>query len=244
MIVAQLSDIHATGSDEPLGLLGRVLAWLRPLAPDAIIISGDLAEEEHGRSYKAIRERLDAFGSPFYLVPGNVDDHGGLRQVFGDRFGWSDGTPLNVVGRVGQRLRLIGLDVTVRGSHHGDAEPALEWLAAELNRDGPPALIFQHQHPFHCGIDGKDRNMCQNAEALARVIQEARDPVLALTCGHVHRPMFTRFADRQATLCPSIARANRMKLDGRETSISDPPGLMLHHLQESRLVSHVVMVGS
>lgn len=243
MIIAQLSDIHADGSDEAVERLDRVLHWLEPLAPDAIIVSGDLAEAQHDHSYRAVRERLDASGSPFYAVPGNVDDQNDIRRAFGDRFGWSDSEPLNVVARIGEHFRLIGLDVTVRGAAHGDAEPVLEWLAAELNRDGPPALIFQHQHPFRCGLDGKDRNMCQSADALARVIEEAHDPVVALTCGHVHRPMFTRFAGRPATLCPSITRANRMKLDGKESDISDPPGLMLHHFTEGRLVSHVVMVG-
>jgi hypothetical protein len=65
---------------------------------------------------------------------------------------------------------------------------------------------------------------------------------MALTCGHVHRPMFTRFAGLPATMAPSVARANRLRLDGKESLISDPPGLLLHHVQESRLVSHVVMV--
>ena len=44
MIVAQLSDIHADGSSAALDRLDRVLAWLKTIAPDAIIVSGDLAE--------------------------------------------------------------------------------------------------------------------------------------------------------------------------------------------------------
>lgn len=243
MIVAQLSDIHADGSGDRLDRLDRVLRWLRPMRPEAIIVSGDLAENEYQASYKAVHDRLDATGSPFFLVPGNVDEHGDMRREFGQRFDWpEDERALNCSGRVGAGLRVIGLDVTVQGGHHGDAAPVLEWLAAELNAGGPPALIFQHQHPFRCGIEGKDQNMCRGAEALARVIDEAHDPVVALTCGHVHRPMFTRFAGRPATMCPSVTRANRLRLDGKEPEISDPPGLLLHHFQDDRLVSHVVMV--
>lgn len=243
MIIAQLSDIHADGSGDRLDRLDRVLRWLRPMRPDAIIVSGDLAENEHRSSYKAVHDRLDATGAPFYVVPGNVDEHGEMRREFGQRFDWpEEGRTLNCSGRAGGRLRIIGLDVTVAAAHHGDAAPVLEWLAVELNAGGPPALIFQHQHPFKCGIEGKDQNMCRNAEALARVINEAHDPVVGLTCGHVHRPMFTRFAGRPATMCPSVTRANRLRLDGREPEISDPPGLLLHHFEDDRLVSHVVMV--
>lgn len=242
MIVAQLSDIHADGSEGPLERLDKVLRWLRPMQPDAIIVSGDLAELEHRRSYGEVRDRLEATEAPFYVVPGNVDDHHEMRVAFGSRFEWPDEDHLNCTARVGPGLRVIGLDVTVAGAHHGDAVPVLEWLAEELNTGGPPVLVFQHQHPFLCGIGGKDRNICRGGEELAQVIDEARDPVVALTCGHVHRPMFTRFAGRPATMCPSVARANRLRLDGKDPEISDPPGLLLHHFEDDRLVTHVVMV--
>lgn len=242
MIIAQLSDIHADGSSRPLARLDSVLSWLEPLQPDAIIVSGDLAEASHEQSYAEVRDRLEAAGRPFFVVPGNVDEPSAMRRVFGDRFDWPDTGKLNCAATISDELRVIGLDVTVAGAHHGDAEPVLAWLEAQLSAGGPPALIFQHQHPFLCGIDGKDRNTCRNQEALARVINGARDTVLGLTCGHVHRPMFTRFAGLPATMAPSVARANQIRLDGKEAFIADPPGLMLHHLQGGRLVSHVVMV--
>ena len=243
MIVAQLSDIHADGSAARLERLDQVLAWLKPMRPDAILVSGDLAEDAYGASYGAVADRLNSLGSPSYVVPGNVDDHVEMGKVFGPMMGWTSARPLNCVGVVGGDLRVIGLDVTVAGAHHGDAGPVLDWLAAELDKDGPPALIFQHQHPFPCGIDDKDRNICRNAERLAQVIVTARSPVLGLTCGHVHRPMFTQFADRPATMAPSVTRANRLRLDGRDPAISDPPGLLLHHVRDGRLVTHVVTVG-
>lgn len=242
MIIAQLSDIHADGSDEALQRLDRVLDWLGPLAPDAVIISGDLAEADQHRSYREIGSRLEALGSPFVIVPGNVDDHGLMRAVFGDQFAWGQHGPLNHVVTIGGLIRLIGLDVTVANAHHGNAMPILPWLDEQLASGGPPALIFQHQHPFLCGIDGKDRNICMGGAALAQVIEGAGDAVLGLTCGHVHRAMFTRFAGKPATMAPSVARANRLRLDGREPQISDPPGLLIHHLADDRLVSHVVMV--
>lgn len=243
MIIAQLSDIHANGSEDALLRLDRVLAWLEPMQPDAIIVSGDLAEMSHEQNYGKIRARLEAVETPFFVVPGNVDDPAIMRRVFGDRFTWPDAGKLNCSAGISREVRVIGLDVTVSGAHYGDAGPILDWLAAELNTGGPPALIFQHQHPFFCGIDGKDHNICHNQEALSQVIGKAKDTVLGLTCGHVHRPMFTCFAGLPATMAPSVARANRLRLDGKESAISDPPGLMLHHLQEDRLVNHVVMVG-
>lgn len=241
MIVAQLSDIHADGSDGRLERLDKVVRWLRPMRPDAVIVSGDLAEAQFERSYAEVRERLEGVGCPYFVVPGNVDDHPQMRTAFADRYGWTTDRPLNVSGQA-ERLRLVGLDVTVEGGHHGDAEPVLDWLAATLAADRLPTLIFQHQHPFRTGIDNKDRNICFGGEQLASVIAGAGDTVIGLTCGHVHRPLFTSFASRQATMAPSVTRANRLRLDGKESDIVDPPGLMLHHFADGQLVSHVVMV--
>ena len=241
MIVAQLSDIHANGSSDRLGRLDKVLSWLKPLGPDALVVSGDLAEDDFGRSYRSVKERLDSLGCPYFVVPGNVDDHQSMRQAFGGQFGWTSDRPLNVIGEVGG-VRLIGLDVTVEGAHHGDAAPVLDWLAEQLAGADTPTLIFQHQHPFPTGIDGKDRNVCFNGDRLAQVIETAGDAVVALTCGHVHRPLFTRFAGRQATMAPSVTKANRLRLDGKESAICDPPGLLLHHFADGRLVTHVVVV--
>ncbi len=241
MIVAQLSDIHADGSQPPLVRLDRVLAWLKPLKPDAIIISGDLAEADHAESYGRIADRLADLGASFFVVPGNVDEHGALLATFGGRMGWTTPRPLSVAGEAGP-LRLLGLDVTVSGAHHGDAAPVLTWLEEQLSADERPALIFQHQHPFPCGIDGKDRNICFNGERLAAVIEAVGNKVIGLTCGHVHRPLFTRFAGRQASMAPSVTGANRLRLDGRQAELADPPGLMIHHFADDRLVSHAVMV--
>lgn len=242
MIIAQVSDIHADGSREALERFDRVLDWLKPMKPDAVIVSGDLAEDDSAESYRAVRKRLEGVKAPFFAVPGNADDLSTMRQTFADLFGWSEGDRLNVVGQVGG-LRVIGLDVTVPLAAHGDAGPVLDWLDEQLNSGGAPALIFMHQHPFMCGVDNKDRNHCYNQEALSLVIGRAKDVVLGVTCGHVHRPLFTRFAGVPATMAPSVKKANMLRLDGKESSVVDPPGLLLHHVSEGRLVSHVVMVG-
>lgn len=243
MIIAQLSDIHANGSQRQLDRLDAVLRWLAPLQPDLIIVSGDLSEVHADDGYGAVKARLQRLGAPVHVVPGNVDDREAMRRVFGAGHGWGSEGQLNGVTTLGSEMRAIGLDVTVTGEHYGDVRPSLDWLRRELNSGGAPALIFQHQHPFLCGIDGKDRMICHGGDELAKVIEEAGDAVLGLTCGHVHRAMTTVFAGRPATMCPSVAGANRLKLDGKEPEIVDPPGLMLHHFKDGRLVSHTVMVG-
>lgn len=237
MLIAQLSDIHLDGVSS-LQRLDRVLQWVAELGPDAVAVSGDLANNSHADNYAVLKARLEAFGVPVLAVPGNVDSREAMRAVFG---GPADG-PLNRVVEVGD-VRLIGLDVIVPGAVHGDATPVLGWLEAELNSGGAPALIFLHQHPFDCGMDQYETIDCHNKEALAAVIEGARDTVLCIGCGHLHRPMFTRFAGVPAALAPPIAPAGSLVADGRKVPSTDPPGLLVHHIKGTNLVTHAISLG-
>ncbi|GLQ53541.1 metallophosphoesterase [Devosia nitrariae] len=238
MIIAQLSDIHIK-DDASLARLDQVLDWLSTLRPDAIAVSGDLANLSHQSNYEMLRARLETFGVPVLVVPGNVDNREAMRTVFG---GPQTG-PLNRVVAVADSLRLVGLDVTIPGAVHGDAAPVRDWLEHELNSGGPPALVFLHQHPFNCGMDEYETIDCRNQEALSAVIGRARDSVLGIFCGHLHRPMFARFAELPAAIAPSVAPAGKLVADGHETTTTDPPGLLVHHVKDGMLVSHMISIG-
>lgn len=237
MLIAQLSDIHLD-DDASYERLERVLHWVAELRPDAVAVSGDLANHSHRTHYVELRQRLVALGAPLLVVPGNVDSREAMREVFG---GPTDG-PLNRIIQLGG-IRLVGLDVTVPGAAHGDATPVLGWLEAELNVGRGPALIFLHQHPFDCGMDQYETIDCRNKEGLAAVIERAADKVLGIGCGHLHRPMFTRLAGVPTTLAPAVARMGGLAADGRKMPATDPPGLLVHHLKGDSLVTHVISVG-
>lgn len=235
MLIAQLSDIHLDDAAS-LERLDRVLRWVAELRPDAVAVSGDLANNSYATNYTLLQGRLEAFGVPVLVVPGNVDNREAMREVFGGPDG-----PLNRVVEVGG-IRLIGLDVIVPGAAHGDAAPVLGWLETQLNSRGAPALLLLHQHPFDCGMDQYETIDCRNKEGLAAVIEAAGDRVLGISCGHLHRPMFTRFAGVPATLAPAIAQMGGLAADGRKLPATDPPGLLVHHVKGGNLVTHVISV--
>lgn len=237
MLIAQLSDIHLDGVSS-LQRFDRVLQWVAELRPDAVAVSGDLANNSYADNYAVVKARLEALAAPLLVVPGNVDSREAMREVFG---GPAVG-PLNRAIEVGG-IRLIGLDVIVPGAAHGDATPVLGWLETELSSSGAPALIFLHQHPFDCGMDQYETIDCRNKEGLAAVIEAATDKVLGISCGHLHRPMFTHFAGVPATLAPAVARMGGLAADGRKMPATDPPGLLVHHIKGDNLVTHVISVG-
>lgn len=243
MLIAQVSDIHARADSPSLGALQRALAWLNGRRPDALVVSGDLAGKAHRDGYAMVRDALAEVSCPVFMIPGNVDDRETMREAFPEHDYWPASGPMNFVRSLGS-LRIIGLDVTVPGESYGDAGPVAAWLNAQLAVAGPPAMIFMHQHAFRTGIAQTDRNMCRHPEQLADAIAGEERSVLAVCCGHGHRPIFARIGDVPAMMCPSLTKASPVQIAGREEpQVMDPPGLMLHELTADGLVSHLVSLG-
>jgi len=244
MIIAQISDIHAIDGASSLGVLERLSFWLDAIRPDAIIISGDLADAPHAIGYKLLGDILADMTSPIYMIPGNADNRDLMRAAFPEVGYWPDFGPMNFAVTLDRRVRLIGFDVTVPGQHYGDALPGLLWLGETLQAEPDlPTLIMMHQHPFPSGIAELDENMCRNVDKFPALLAAAPN-VLAVVCGHGHRPIFSRLGAVPAMMCSSLSPANPLLLTGRgEPLVIDVPGLLVHEFGQSGLTSHVVSAG-
>jgi Icc protein len=86
-LLAQLSDPHVRVDDD--GASARALAAavhsvleLRP-APQAVVVSGDLADGAATGEYERLRELLEPLPMPVHVLAGNHDDRDALREHFG-----------------------------------------------------------------------------------------------------------------------------------------------------------------
>lgn len=228
MIIAQISDIHAAAANDNLSRLDRALAWLDTLAPDALVLSGDLIDNDEIEGYPAIAARLARRPYPAYVLPGNADNRAAMRAAIPAPY-WTDGGRGALHFRVDiHGLRVIGLDTTVPGSAAGQVEAHLPWLQDALSTAGPAAsIVFLHHPVFPIGIATLDRTLCGGAQAL----------------GHAHRPAAGTLAGIPAFLCGSICPANPLWL-GQATvpPAADPPALMIHRFVNGALASHFVSV--
>ncbi|CCJ72202.1 3',5'-cyclic-nucleotide phosphodiesterase [Cronobacter condimenti 1330] len=114
MLIAQLSDIHAAPDNLNLTRLDNALTWLTPLNPDVLVLSGDLIDNGWYEGYQRIAERLATFNCRIIILPGNADDRGAMRAVWGPSM-WPeapDNGPLHAVVDT-PALRIIGLDSTL-----------------------------------------------------------------------------------------------------------------------------------
>lgn len=107
-------------------------------------------------------------------------------------------------------------------------------------------VIVMHHPPFHTGIGHMDAIGLDSASttALAALIA-THSNVERILCGHLHRPIQTRFACTVVQTCPSPAHQVALDLTPNAPSafVLEPPSFLLHHWQPGwGLVSHQALV--
>jgi 3',5'-cyclic AMP phosphodiesterase CpdA len=156
-LIAHLSDPHVIPGDRLLGghidtvdrfrqCLARVEASALPF--DAVIVSGDLADQGEPEAYRLFREMIEPvverLGAQLVLTGGNHDERRPLaRGLYDldtdepqDRVTWVNG------------LRIIDVDTAVPGYHHGGlSDGQFDWLSGELATPAPHGTLLVMHHP-------------------------------------------------------------------------------------------------
>lgn len=199
-----LSDTHLLADNELLGgrydtaaNLVRTLELVESmnLAPDAIVFTGDLADLGEPEAYRSLRALVEPvaqrLGSPLVWVAGNHDERPALRQ---ELLGLDPSyEPVTSVWDLGG-LRLIGLDSSVPGWHHGDLDnEQLEWLRSILSTPAPLGTILAlHHPPLPSHIPFFDILELREQSRLAEVLLDT--DVRAILAGHLHYSTSGTFA--------------------------------------------------
>lgn len=241
MLIAQISDLHIRKQGElasrvvdTAGCLERCVTRLNSLEPrpDLAILTGDLVDSGHPEEYRHLRQMLEPLKMPYYLMPGNHDAREPLRSVFSDHAYLNRGGEFIQHVIAGYPVRLILLDTLDPGNDAGLMDEArLSWLEARLaEAPGEPTLVFMHHPPFITGIRFMDEINCRGADKMAGIIRN-NPQVERVLCGHVHRPIQTRWAGTVACTAPSTA--HQSVVDLREEGVPgefslEPPGFLLH----------------
>lgn len=129
--LVQISDPHLGASwahGEPVDLLAATVDRIRVSgpSPDALLVTGDLADHATDDEYRQVREVLELLAVPIYALPGNHDDRGALRRHFG--LPGVDDEPVNYTVDLGE-LRLVVLDSTRPGEGRWRAQARAARLA-------------------------------------------------------------------------------------------------------------------
>ena len=222
LTIAHISDIHLSAAPQSTGRLRRVLDLLLTSgSPDAIIVTGDVADHGQAAEYDAFLAALPQ-GIPVLACPGNHDVPG----TFARRLRPGRGSALGVLDLPG--LRLVAVDSSVPGRDSGHLTAETVRVAAVACADSPRVILAMHHPPVPVGHPIADTMLLSNPDVLEKFLKDTPQ-VIAVLVGHVHTPFVSTFADRLVIGAPGVASALRLDPTARPI-INDAaaPGLAIH----------------
>ena len=257
-----ISDTHLPGEPAPLygsgtdadANLSLMLARLveSGLRPDALLMTGDMADRGDASSYRRLRALVEpaaeALGCEVVWAAGNHDSRAEMRAELGlgaAAVGSTDDVdaadaPITEVRWFGG-LRVIVADSNVPGSHWGEMTAAqLSWLAEELATPAPDGtLLLMHHPPLPTVLDLAVTVELRDQPALAAVLRGS--DVRGILSGHVHHPSFGTFVGIPVAVASSSAYGQDLAQPVGATRGQDAAqGYNLVHVYADSIVHSVV----
>ncbi|WP_291057719.1 phosphodiesterase [Herbiconiux sp.] len=252
--IIHISDTHFLAGERPLygavdtdATLTQALRQLEAsgIRPELLVFTGDIADLGEDDAYRRIRgivePAAERLGAQVLWVMGNHDDRARLRAELLDQ---APGTaPVDSSIRLGG-LRVIALDTSVPGYHHGElSEDQLAWLRAELAQPAPEGTIIAlHHPPIPTTIPLMPILELQRQHELAAAI--AGTDVRGVIGGHLHYSTHSTFAGVPV----SVAAATCYTMDvaaerGRLTGVGGGQSFSIVHVYDDRIVHSIVPIG-
>jgi Icc protein len=243
-----ISDGSLYGAVDADGRLGALLEQLHDsgLRPDAIVFTGDLTDKGEPEAYRKLRRLVEPFaaelGAELVWVMGNHDDRATLRSLLLDEA--PSMAPLDRVGMI-DKLRLITLDTSVPGHHHGEiSESQLDWLAAELATPAPHGTILAlHHPPIPSVLDLAVTVELRDQAALGRLLRGS--DVRAILAGHLHYSTNATFVGIPVSVASATCYTQDLTVTAGGTRGRDgAQGCNLVHVYRDTIVHSVIPLGT
>lgn len=254
-VLLHLSDTHLRAAGSRLfdavdarERLARALAVIAAsgITPDGIVFTGDLVDLGEGDAYRELRELVEPFavelGSRVFWVMGNHDDRTQFRRhLLDDRSGLTT-APVDRVDEL-DGLRLITLDSSVPGAHHGEVTAAqLRWLTEVLATPAPLGTILAMHHPPVPSVLPLAASVELRDQARLASVLRGTD-VRAIIAGHLHYSTFATFAGIPVSVASSTCYAQDLTVPIGGTRPQDgAQAFNLVHVYDDTVVHSVVAV--
>ncbi|MGN7976742.1 phosphodiesterase [Microbacterium sp. 22195] len=234
---------HSGGADSD-GNLAHTLETIRRVDqhPSAIVVTGDLTDFGEPDAYRRIRAAIEPvaaeLGCPIVWVAGNHDERPALRAELLDEPASEE--PVTGVWDL-DGLRLIALDTSVPGWHHGDIDAAQrDWLAGVLAEPAPHGtLLALHHPPLPAHVPLFDILELQHQDELADVIRGT--DVRGILAGHLHYSCSGMFAGVPVSVASSTCYTMNLGRPAAEVNGMDAAqAFQLVHVRPD-VITHTVV---
>lgn len=216
------------------------------IRPAALILTGDVADKGEPDAYRRIRDIVEAaaaaWGAEVIWVMGNHDKRSAFRTEL-LREGASD-APIDRSYDL-QGLRVIALDTSVPGYHHGELTDAqLDWLAAELREPARyGTLLALHHPPIPTPLPLMSVLELQEQSRLAETI--AGSDIRGILGGHLHYATTSLFAGIPVSVAAATCYTMDLSAPPRELAgVNGGQAMNLVHVYADQIVHSQVPLGA
>lgn len=193
LTIAQISDIHCGHAMFDGDLLDHAIKEILELAPDLVVVAGDLTSEGYQPQFRQAKRYLDRLDSlEMLVIPGNHD----LMNVgflhFRDAFGKSDRVVrLPFSAHDESQPRRYASVVAVNSSKPDLAEGEVghtryDWIRKSYEWPDDYRIFVMHHHLVSVPGTGRERNIVWDAGDMLALLTELN--VSLVLCGHKHVP--------------------------------------------------------
>src|SRR3954447_5792438 len=187
--IVQLSDLHSGQQFFLPDHLERAIAETNELAPDVVVISGDLTSHGFKDEYVLAREYLNRVEcDAMVVIPGNHDSRNvgyvHFEELFGDR---------NSVLRVGD-ASIVAVDSSEPDLDNGQiGRGRYRWIEEQFAAPARLRIFVLHHHLLPIPGTGRERNIVHDAGDALECLQRAGANLVL--SGHKHVPYAWRLED-------------------------------------------------
>ena len=249
--IAHLSDPHLlAGGRLQYGAVDTEAGLTRSLArlaavdppPQALVLTGDLADKGEPAAYERLRAMVEpaaeAMGAVVVWVMGNHDERAPYARALFDS---DDDGPQDRVHEV-DGLRIVALDTSVPGYHHGDlTDDQLAWLTDVLATPAPHGtLLAMHHPPLPLPmLRGAELIELHEQHRLAAVVEGS--DVRGILSGHLHFTTWSSFAGVPVSVASaSCYTSDPAPVDRFISGVDGSQAFTMVHAYDDRLVHTVV----
>jgi len=220
--LVQISDCHFARDPESLYRdenadrnLARLRVGVEAMAPDGLVLSGDISEDGSIESYQRVAGQVRGWAPLRAWLPGNHDNKAAMAEVLCE----PDFDAGPVLDWGGWRIVLLDSAFGDRGDGTVDEARLAPLEAVRSEASDRPALAFIHHQPMPVNAPWIDKYGMANSELLWRRLAGTR--VQAVGFGHVHQ-VFK--AEKNGIVCLSAPSTVANSLAEMDVFTPDPTG--------------------
>ena len=210
-LIAHISDLHVGTKGFSKDALFSVIDEINCLAPDFVVLTGDITEKGYYNEYLKAVDYLKLFKSPVYPVPGNHDSRNVGNETFEELIGernWAKTIHKN------EKMLVIGLDSSGPDIDEGHVgRPQQLWMENILEESFSRCLfsiVAIHHHVIPVPKTGREKSVLSDAGDILKSLTD--NNVDIVMCGHRHVPYLWKIEN---TLFISAGTTSSTKLRGR-----------------------------